>query len=77
MTEKQSSEVSHLNRLCGQLGCIQKMLDDKEPLDKVLQQIEAVRGSLKSFEKKLIEQRIETIEDSELKRSLDYLLKIS
>lgn len=77
MTDKQSPEVAHLNRLCGQLGCIEKMIKTKEPLDKIFQQIEAIRGSLKSLEKKLLKQKISGVKNQELKRSLDYLLKMS
>ena len=68
--------VSHLHRLIGQLQSVEYLLENETRICKVLQQIEAVRGSLKSLEKKLIETKSKKIKDSEVKDCFDYLCKI-
>lgn len=42
----------------------------------VVQQIEAVRGSLKSLEKKLLYAKMQQTSDAELCKCLEYILKI-
>jgi len=73
----QLSEVSQLHRLAGQLHGVEKMILAEESLQDVLQQIEAVRGNLKSLEKRLLGVKLQKFKDKELDRCFDYLCKIS
>ena len=73
----QLSEVSQLHRLEGQLHGVEKMILADESLQDVLQQIEAVRGNLKSLEKRLLGAKLQKFKDKELDRCFDYLCKIS
>lgn len=72
---KQRPEISQLHRLYGQLQAVEKMIDNKAKIFDVLQQIEAVRGSLLSLEKKIMARKIESTRDEELKKIYNYLLK--
>jgi DNA-binding FrmR family transcriptional regulator len=67
--------VARLHRLQGQLEGVEAMMNKQTPISKVLQQIEAVRGSLKALEKEILVKKVNSINDDELKRSLKYLLK--
>ena len=73
---RQKPAISHLHRLIGQLQSIEHLIEQENKICKVLQQIEAVRGSLKSLEKRLIESKTKKIKDSEVKDCFDYLCKI-
>jgi DNA-binding FrmR family transcriptional regulator len=77
MAKTMSPAVARLHRLQGQLEGVEAMMHTQAPISKVLQQIEAVRGSLKALEKELIEDKARHIPDSELKRAIQYVLKIS
>lgn len=70
-------EISQLHRLEGQLHGIEKMLEQNVKVDQVLQQIEAVRGNLKSLEKRLLKAELSGVKDKALERCFDYLCKIS
>lgn len=72
-----SPTIARLHRLQGQLGGVETMMAKHTPTSKVLQQIEAVRGSLKALEKELIADKAQHISDDELKRAIQYVLKIS
>jgi len=72
----QTPEVSQINRLAGQIQGIGKMLQTTCDLDRVLQQLEAVCGNLKSLEKKLLQKKMGSLKDKELQRCLSYLCKI-
>jgi DNA-binding FrmR family transcriptional regulator len=71
----QMPEISQLHRLQGQLTGIEKMIAAKNKTSSIIQQLEAVRGNIKSLEKKILEQKIKEIKDSELKKSALYLIK--
>ena len=76
MATRQKPEVSQLHRISGQLVGIEKMINEKSSVCAVLQQIEAVRGNLKSLEKRLIETQMKKIKDKSLQDCVDYLCKI-
>ena len=67
--------MARLHRLQGQLEGVETMMTKQASTSKILQQIEAVRGSLKALEKTLLAETVNEISDSELKRSIQYLLK--
>jgi len=69
-------EISQLHRLEGQIHGIERMLNQNGTLISILQQIEAVRGSLKSLEKRLISQYNQPL-DKKLKQCLGYLMKLN
>ncbi|MDX9893732.1 MAG: metal-sensing transcriptional repressor [Patescibacteria group bacterium] len=73
----QSPLISQLHRLQGQLRGVEKLMLDQAKTSATLQQLEAVRGNLKSLEKSLLAEKIKKINDPEIKKSCDYLLKIS
>lgn len=73
----QQSEISQLHRLQGQLRGVEKMIAKPTKATEILQQIEAVRGSLKALEKRILSQKTKNLKDEELKKALDYLIKIS
>jgi len=73
----QKPEISQLHRLKGQLSGIEKMIKNNTKTSEIIQQIEAIKGSLKTLEKRLLESKTKTLKDEEIKKTLDYLLKIS
>lgn len=73
----QQPEISQLHRLEGQLLGVEKMISQEAKPSEVLQQLEAIRGNLKALEKRILSQKMKNINDSELKKAYDYLLKIS
>jgi len=75
--ELQKPEISQLHRLQGQLTGVEKMISQNAKPSDIIQQLEAVRGSLKSLEKRVLEQKIKAISDPELKKSTNYLLKMN
>lgn len=75
--EKQKAEISQLHRLQGQLRGVEKLVEQNAKADRILQQIEAVRGNLKALEKRILSQKIKNLKDVELEKMLNYLLKIS
>lgn len=75
MAKTISPTVARLHRLQGQLEGVEAMMNKQAPISKVLQQIEAVRGSLKALEKEMLAKKVNSLNDDELKRSLKYLLK--
>lgn len=75
MTKNQSSEISQLHRLQGQLQAVERMIVANKKPSEIIQQIEAVCGSLKALEKKLLKENLKSIKDAELKKSIDAVLK--
>jgi DNA-binding FrmR family transcriptional regulator len=73
----QKPELSQLHRLQGQLRGVEKMITQKAKASETLQQIEAVRGNLKALEKRILSQNLKNLKDEELKKTYNYLLKIS
>lgn len=73
----QDPKISQLHRLQGQLAGIEKMITKKDKISNIIQQLEAVRGNLKSLEKRILAQNIKNIKDEELKKIHNYWLKIS
>jgi len=73
----QKPEISQLHRLSGQLRGVEKMVNQNAKVSEILQQIEAVRGNLKTLEKRILGQKIKNLKDEELKKTYNYLLKIS
>ena len=73
----QSGIQSQLHRLEGQLQAIEKLIAGDTPLAQTLQQIEAVRGNLKSLEKRLLKERLDKLNDQQLQRCFDYLCKLN
>ena len=73
----QKPEISQLHRLQGQMAGIEKMINQKAKPSAILQQLEAVRGNLKSLEKQILSQKTTNLKDEELKKACQYLLKIS
>jgi len=74
---EQKPEISQLHRLQGQLKGVEKMIAEDNKTSAILQQLEAVRGNLKALEKRILEGKIKNIKDEELKKTYNYLLKIS
>ncbi|MBI3290742.1 metal-sensing transcriptional repressor [Candidatus Falkowbacteria bacterium] len=74
---KKDPNISRLHRLQGQLAGIEKMIENTDKTSGIIQQLEAVRGSLKSLEKNILSKKIKNISDEELKKTINYLLKIS
>lgn len=75
MSKKQNEKISQLHRLQGQLRAIEVMINKGEKTPKIVQQIEAVCGSLKSLEKKLLSDNLKSIKDSDLRKSIEFALK--
>ena len=73
----QKSEISQLHRLQGQLQGVEKMIINSAKPSETIQQIEAVRGALKTLEKRILGEITKNIKEEELKKSINYLLKIS
>lgn len=73
----QKAELSQLHRLQGQLKGVEKMIRSNYKLNDLMQQIEAVRGSLKSLEKRILTEKIKNSKDEELKKVISYIFKIS
>ena len=73
----QNAEIFQLRRLIGQLVGVEKMFAHQAKFLEILQQLEAVRGNLTSLEKRLLEKKVKKFKDQELKKALNYLLKIS
>jgi len=74
---KQKLEISQLHRLQGQLQGVEKMFKTETEPTLILQQLEAVRGSLKSLEKKILKGQTAGVKSKELRQTLNYLLKIN
>ena len=68
--------TNQLHRLAGQLQAIERMIGSGAPLEQTLQQIEAVRGNLKSLEKRLVKPALGACNNSQLRRCFDYLCKL-
>ena len=75
--ELQKPEISQLHRLQGQLLGVEKMISQNTKISEIIQQIEAVRGNLKALEKRLLGQDTRNLKDDELKKAINYLLKVS
>lgn len=71
----QTNIISQLHRLQGQLNGVENMIMGNKKPSEIVQQIEAVCGSLKSLEKKLLADKINEIKDPELKKALNTALK--
>ncbi|HLC89437.1 MAG TPA: metal-sensing transcriptional repressor [Patescibacteria group bacterium] len=69
--------IDQLHRLNGQIRGIEKMIFKNHKASEIVQQIEAVRGNLKSVEKQILAQNFKNLGHGDLKKTLDYLLKIS
>lgn len=76
-SEQQNTAINQLHRLEGQLHGIERMIGNSAPLEQTLQQIEAVRGNLKSLEKRLLKQQMGEVSDKKLQRCFDYLCKLN
>lgn len=76
MTQK-NQEISQLHRIAGQIGGIEKLINNQAKSSEVIQQIEAARANLKSLEKTILKQKIKVKSPSEEENLLNYLLKIS
>lgn len=50
---------SQLHRVIGQLGGLERMLDDGRPCDEILVQIQAARGGLNAVSKALVSAEIQ------------------
>ena len=72
----QTAAVAQLHRLAGQLQAIERMIGSNAPLEATLQQIEAVRGNLKSLEKRLVKPALGACNNPQLRRCFDYLCKL-
>lgn len=73
----QLSEVSQLHRITGQLVGVEKMITQRAKPHEIIQQIEAVRGSLLSLEKKIIGKELKHITNPDVKKCYDYIMKLS
>ena len=73
----QNAEIFQLRRLIGQLVGVEKMFAHQAKFLEILKKLEAVRGNLTSLEKRLLEKKVKKFKDQELKKALNYLLKIS
>ena len=71
----QTAITSQLHRLQGQLAGVEKMITADKKTSEIIQQIEAVCGSLKSLEKKLLTDKVNEIKDVELKKAINITLK--
>ncbi|MAF13758.1 MAG: hypothetical protein CMI53_02590 [Parcubacteria group bacterium] len=75
----QKPELSQLHRLQGQLKGVEKMINKDYKISDVIQQLEAVRGNLKSLERKLLTEKIKNFKekDEDFKKAVNFILKIS
>jgi len=73
----QKPEISQLHRLQGQLLGVEKMINQNAKILQIIQQLEAVRGSLKSLEKEILGKNSKNSKAEELKKLYNYLLKLS
>lgn len=69
--------ITHFHRICGQLSGIEGMLNAQASDEQIVQQLEAIRGNIRSLEKKIISDKLQQVSDPELKRCFDYLCRIS
>ena len=74
----QKPELSQLHRLQGQLKGVEKMINKDYKISDVIQQLEAVRGNLKSLERKLLTEKIKNFKekDEDFKKAVNFILKI-
>lgn len=75
MKKAQTNYLNRLHRLVGQLTGVEKLISQQADLTDVIQQIEAVRGSLRGLEKELLGEKIKKIKDADLKKAAEVLLK--
>jgi DNA-binding FrmR family transcriptional regulator len=76
MIEKEKI-IIHLHKVCGQIASIEGMLNEQTSNEQIIQQLEAIRGNIRSLEKKIISDKLQQVSDPDLKRCFDYLCKIS
>jgi DNA-binding FrmR family transcriptional regulator len=77
MNKNKKSQSDQLKRLCGQLTGVGRMIEEDKSLCLILQQLEAVRGNIKSLEKKLLNSNMPNNLNEDVKKTLSYILKIS
>lgn len=75
--KSQLKEISQIHRIAGQIAGIEKMLKNKGKTESILQQIEAVKGNLKSLEKRILKDALKKIDSNNLEEVLSYLIKLS
>jgi len=73
---KQRPEVAQLHRLEGQLHGIEKMISENKPVSRIIQQIEAVQGSLRTLEHHLLINALPNSASNELKDCAKYLARL-
>ncbi|MDD2807623.1 MAG: metal-sensitive transcriptional regulator [Patescibacteria group bacterium] len=76
MKKNQTNYLHRLHRLVGQLTGVEKLVTNNAAVADIIQQIEAVRGSLRGLEKELLSEKIKKIKDADLKQAHEYLLKL-
>ncbi len=70
-------EVAQLHRAIGQLKAIEKMMYKKSAPSSIIQQLEAVVGSIRTLERRLLLSVIKDSKDQELKKAAYYLSKMN
>lgn len=75
MAKKILPTLARLHRLQGQLEGVERMMTRDERIEKILQQLEAVRGSIVGLEHELLKEKIKRGASDELKDALRYLLQ--
>ncbi len=73
----QTPEESQIKRIAGQIGGIEKMIKGNTKASQIIQQIEAVKGSLSTLEKRFLTKKVRNLGNSELEKMLTYILKNS
>lgn len=83
MESKNQREIiqKRLMRIKGQIGGLQKMIEDEAYCIDIITQTSAVRGALKSFEDILLERHLSTcvvsqIKSGKEKKAVDEILKV-
>lgn len=77
MDIEQNTYSNQIHRLRGQLAAIEKMIALGQPLQKIIQQAEAVRGSLRTLEQKLIRTKLGELGNEELQAAIEYIVQRS
>ena len=70
------SPLARFRRLQGQLAGAERMLERNASASDVIQQLEAVRGSICGLESELIRLTTSDLTDPEVKKIYNYLLKL-
>jgi CsoR family transcriptional regulator, copper-sensing transcriptional repressor len=63
-----ADELKSLNRICGQLEAIKRMIEERKYCPEILTQLRAARSAIKSVETKILEAHLNTCVEESLSR---------